>query len=55
MSYHKIDTASILIAHDDIDLPAGVIKFKFDGGDGGHNGLKDIIRHLNRDNFIVYA
>lgn len=50
-SYHKIDTASILIAHDDIDLPAGVIRLKFDGGDGGHNGLKDIIRHLNSRQF----
>jgi peptidyl-tRNA hydrolase, PTH1 family len=51
MSYHKIPTESILIAHDDIDLPAGTIKLKFDGGDGGHNGLKDIIRHLNTRQF----
>lgn len=51
MSYHKIPTNSILIAHDDIDLPPGTIKLKFDGGDGGHNGLKDIIRHLNTKQF----
>ena len=51
MSYLKIDARAILIAHDDIDLEAGVIKLKFDGGDGGHNGLKDIISHLGTKQF----
>jgi PTH1 family peptidyl-tRNA hydrolase len=51
MSYHKIPADAILIAHDEIDLPVGTIKLKFDGGDGGHNGLKDIIRHLNTKQF----
>jgi PTH1 family peptidyl-tRNA hydrolase len=51
MSYHKIPADAILIAHDEIDLPVGTVKLKFDGGDGGHNGLKDIIRHLNTKQF----
>jgi PTH1 family peptidyl-tRNA hydrolase len=51
LNYFKLAPESILIAHDDIDLPAGTIKLKFDGGDGGHNGLKDIIRHLNTKKF----
>jgi PTH1 family peptidyl-tRNA hydrolase len=51
MSYHKIPADSILIVHDEIDLPVGTIKIKFDGGDGGHNGLKDIIRHLSTKQF----
>lgn len=51
MNYHKIAPDAILVAHDDIDLPVGTIKLKFDGGDGGHNGLKDIIRHLNTKQF----
>lgn len=51
MSYHKIPAAAILIAHDDIDLPVGTVKLKYDGGDGGHNGLKDIIRHLSTKQF----
>jgi peptidyl-tRNA hydrolase, PTH1 family len=51
MSYHKIPAEAVLIAHDEIDLPTGVVKLKFDGGDGGHNGLKDIIRHLNTKQF----
>jgi PTH1 family peptidyl-tRNA hydrolase len=51
INYHKLLPDTILIAHDDIDLPAGVVRIKFDGGDGGHNGLKDIIRHLNTKQF----
>ncbi len=51
MSYHKVPTSAILIAHDEIDLPVGTIKLKFGGGDGGHNGLKDIISHLNTKQF----
>jgi PTH1 family peptidyl-tRNA hydrolase len=51
MTYLKIPPEAVLIAHDEIDLPVGSIKLKFDGGDGGHNGLKDIIRHLNTKQF----
>jgi len=51
MNYYKLSPAALLVAHDDIDLPAGTIKLKFDGGDGGHNGLKDIIRHLHTKQF----
>lgn len=49
--YHKIPSNAILVVHDDIDLPVGTIKLKFDGGDGGHNGLKDIIQHLATKQF----
>lgn len=49
--YYKIPPQSILIAHDEIDLPAGDVRLKFDGGHGGHNGLRDIIRHLNTNQF----
>lgn len=51
MKFYKISPASILIAHDEIDLPAGEIRLKFDGGHGGHNGLRDIISHLNTKQF----
>jgi PTH1 family peptidyl-tRNA hydrolase len=51
LHYHKIPTNALLVAHDDIDLPVGTIKLKLDGGDGGHNGLKDIIAHLNTKHF----
>jgi PTH1 family peptidyl-tRNA hydrolase len=50
--FYKIDPAQMLIAHDELDMPAGVARFKFDGGHGGHNGLRDVIPALgNRRDF----
>ena len=49
--FYKIDPAAILVAHDELDLPTGIARLKFDGGAGGHNGLTDIISHLNTRQF----
>jgi PTH1 family peptidyl-tRNA hydrolase len=43
LQFYKITPSEMLVAHDEIDLPAGVIRFKESGGHGGHNGLRDII------------
>jgi len=40
--FYRIEPRQILVAHDDLDLPPGNVRFKTGGGDGGHNGLKDI-------------
>ena len=45
-SFFKIEPQQILVAHDELDMPPGVAKFKLGGGHGGHNGLKDIIAKL---------
>lgn len=50
-NYYKIPPQSILVAHDELDVPVGTIRLKFDGGHGGHNGLRDIIRHLGTNQF----
>ena len=44
--YYKIAPANILVVHDDIDLPPGAVRLKQGGGDGGHNGLRDITSAL---------
>ena len=44
--YFQIAPEQILIAHDELDMPPGASRFKFDGGHGGHNGLRDIIPPL---------
>ena len=51
VDYLKIELPNLLVIHDELDLPLGVIKFKNSGGHGGHNGLRDIIRGLgdNKD------
>lgn len=45
-SFYKIPVQSILIAHDELDLPPGTVRLKQDGGHGGHNGLRDIHAHM---------
>ena len=47
--FYKISTEQILVAHDEIDLPNGEVKIKWSGGHGGHNGLRSIFAHLNKD------
>lgn len=49
--YYKIPPETILVAHDELDFPPGMVKFKFGGGLGGHNGLKDIVSHIHTKNF----
>jgi PTH1 family peptidyl-tRNA hydrolase len=49
--FHRIDPAAILVAHDEIDLPEGVVRLKRGGGHGGHNGLRDIIPALGSPAF----
>ncbi len=45
-NFFKLPVSSILVAHDELDLPPGVARLKKGGGHGGHNGLRDIISHL---------
>ena len=49
LDYYRLDIGTTLVVHDEIDLPPGTVRFKSDGGHGGHNGLKDVIRHCGRD------
>ena len=44
--FFKIETADVVVLHDDIDLAAGKIRFKVGGGHAGHNGLRDIDAHI---------
>ncbi|WP_220743398.1 aminoacyl-tRNA hydrolase [Shewanella colwelliana] len=48
-NFFRIEPEEILVAHDELDMPPGVAKFKLGGGHGGHNGLKDIIAKLAND------
>ena len=50
-SFYKLDINDILIIHDDLDTKSGQYKLKYKGGSGGHNGLKDIERIFNNNNY----
>ncbi|MDB2384240.1 aminoacyl-tRNA hydrolase [Endozoicomonas sp.] len=45
-TFYKIPPESILVVHDELDLPPGIGRLKQGGGHGGHNGLRDIIASL---------
>jgi peptidyl-tRNA hydrolase, PTH1 family len=45
-SFFKIAPADILVAHDELDFPAGTVRIKQGGGAAGHNGLKDVSARL---------
>jgi PTH1 family peptidyl-tRNA hydrolase len=45
-NFYKMTPEQMLIAHDELDIPPGSARFKFGGGHGGHNGLRDIIPAL---------
>lgn len=49
MTYYKLKPQELLVIHDELDLPAGTLRLKRGGGHGGHNGLRDIIRHIGAD------
>ena len=49
--FYKILPDEILVVHDDLDLQPGTIRIKNGGGNGGHNGLKDIQAHLSLPDF----
>jgi len=48
---YEIPDENILVIYDDLDLPFGDVRVSFDRGDGGHNGIKSISRHLNSKAF----
>jgi len=52
MDYYQVTDANLLVAYDELDLPAGTIRLKQGGGHGGHNGMRDIFRHLDSTGFM---
>ena len=51
MKYYKISKHKLLVVSDDINLPAGKLRFLAKGSDGGHNGLFNISNRLQGDDF----
>lgn len=49
--FYKLSPQEILVVHDELDFEPGVIRLKYGGGHGGHNGLRDIISELKTPDF----
>ena len=49
--FYKVTRELVVVIHDDLDLPFGVVKVKAGGGHGGHNGLRDLTKKLGGADF----
>ncbi|MEO0997698.1 MAG: aminoacyl-tRNA hydrolase, partial [Pseudomonadota bacterium] len=49
VDYYRLAIPSLLVVHDEIDLPVGTVRIKKGGGHGGHNGLRDVSACLGGD------
>ena len=49
LDYYRLRVNELLVAHDEIDLPPGTVRLKQAGGHGGHNGLRDIVKHASAE------
>lgn len=52
LAAYAVTPEQVIVVHDDIDLPAGVVRVKRAGGHGGHNGLRSIIAETGSDAFV---
>jgi PTH1 family peptidyl-tRNA hydrolase len=50
--WYKTPPERIVVVHDEIDLAAGKLQVRRDGGTAGHNGLKDIVKALGTPDFL---
>ena len=51
MKFFKLEPESLIVAHDELDIPPATFRLKQGGGHGGHNGLRDIISALDTTDF----
>lgn len=51
-SFYSLDPAQVIVVHDEIDIPFNTVKLKLGGGEGGHNGLRDISKALATKDYL---
>ena len=52
INFYRISIEQLVVVHDELDLPFGVIRLKQGGGEGGHNGLRSISRSTDSKNYL---
>jgi PTH1 family peptidyl-tRNA hydrolase len=50
--FYKVPVTSIIVVHDELDLPFETLRLKRGGGEGGHNGLKSIATSMGSKEFV---
>ncbi|HST85196.1 MAG TPA: aminoacyl-tRNA hydrolase [Kineosporiaceae bacterium] len=52
INFYRVPIDQLIIIHDELDLPFGVLRLKQGGGEGGHNGLRSISRSTDSKNYL---
>ncbi|WP_087105115.1 aminoacyl-tRNA hydrolase [Brachybacterium nesterenkovii] len=50
--FYSIAPEDVVVVHDDVDLPFDAIRLKRGGGEGGHNGLRDVTKALGTKDYL---
>ncbi len=50
--FYDIEPAHVIAVHDEIDIPFNTLKLKLGGGEGGHNGLRDMSKALATKDYL---
>jgi PTH1 family peptidyl-tRNA hydrolase len=50
--YYGVEPSQVVVVHDEVDIPFDTIKLKSGGGEGGHNGLRDITKALGTKDYV---
>lgn len=51
LAWYKLRPEDLIVAHDDMDIPVGMIRIRKKGSAGGHNGMKSVLYHMQDENF----
>jgi PTH1 family peptidyl-tRNA hydrolase len=52
MAYFDVSVEHLIVVHDELDLPAEVVRAKRGGGEGGHNGLRSVSASLGTKDYL---
>jgi PTH1 family peptidyl-tRNA hydrolase len=52
LKYYSTDLDHLVVVHDELDIPAGVVRVKRGGGEGGHNGLRSVSASLGSRDYL---
>jgi peptidyl-tRNA hydrolase, PTH1 family len=52
LKYYKLDATRLIVVHDELDIPFDTVRLKLGGGNGGHNGIRDITSALRTPDYI---
>lgn len=52
VKFFKVPAESVIVIHDELDLPFGTVRLKRGGGENGHNGLRSISKSLGTRDYL---